>query len=102
MSSFQPDDPCINALHAMRVEERLHIVSTERLEDNVIAYTLTDGPRITDKTAILVCRRDLDQEEVEEDPEAEGLDETAVEELEALDPAADDSADDASGDEAAE
>jgi len=67
VTSVQPGDPCIDALHGLRVTERMHIASTETLEDNVIAYTLTDSPRIGDKTAILICRRELaDDEALEE------------------------------------
>lgn len=93
VSSFQPGDSCIDALHEMRVMERMGIVSTEVLEDNVIVYTLTDGPRISDKTAILVCRRDVEEDQVEDDSE-DDLEETPVEDLELLeedDAAAEDS-----------
>jgi hypothetical protein len=83
VSSFQPGDSCIDALHEMRVMERMRIVSSEVLEDNVIAYTLTDGPRIADKTAILVCRRDV-EEDLADDSE-DDLEEIPVEELELLD-----------------
>jgi len=66
MTSFQPGDSCIDALHEMRVMERMRIQSTDVLEDNAIAYTLTDGPRISSKTAILVCRRDVEEEDLDE------------------------------------
>lgn len=100
VSSFQPGDSCIDALHEMRVMERLRIASTEVLEDNVIAFTLTDGPRISDKTAILVCRRIVEEAEVEDDGDAADLEEMAVDDVEMLDDATDDSAAD-TGDEAA-
>jgi hypothetical protein len=100
VSSFQPGDPCIDALHEMRVIERLRIVSTEVLEDNVIAFTLTDGPRISDKTAILVCRV-VEEAQVEDDGDAADLEEMAVEDVETLDDATDGSAEDDPGEEAA-
>jgi hypothetical protein len=60
LSSFQPGDSCIDALHQLRSEERLDIVATDVLEDNVLAYTLSDGPRRGEKTAILICEREAD------------------------------------------
>jgi hypothetical protein len=66
--SFETGASCIEALHLLRTEERLDIVSTEVLEDNVLAFTLTDGPRRAEKTAILICQRDLDAAEDEGDP----------------------------------
>jgi hypothetical protein len=53
-------EDCIEALHQLRTVERLDIVATDVLEDNVIAYTLSDGPRTAAKTAILVCQREVD------------------------------------------
>ena len=69
LSSFEAGDSCIDALHQLRTEERLHIVATEVLEDNVLAYTLSDSPRLAAKTAILICQRDLDAVEDEGDPD---------------------------------
>jgi len=68
LSSFEAGDSCIDALHQLRTEERLQIVATEVLEDNVLAYTLSDSPRLAEKTAILICQRDLDAAEDEGDP----------------------------------
>jgi hypothetical protein len=69
LTSFAPGQPCMDALHQLRTEERLDIVATDVLEDNVIAFTLSDGPRRAEKTALLVCERDLDTAEDEGDPD---------------------------------
>jgi hypothetical protein len=69
LSSFEAGDSCIDALHQLRTEERLQIVATEVLEDNVLAYTLSDSPRRAEKTAILICQRDIDAAEDEGDPD---------------------------------
>jgi hypothetical protein len=58
LTSFAPGDACMDALHQLRTEERLDIVATDVLEDNVIAFTLDDGARRAEKTAFLVCERD--------------------------------------------
>jgi hypothetical protein len=68
LSSFEPGGSCIDALHQLRTQERLEIVATEVLEDNVLAYTLSDSPRIALKTAILICQRDIDAVDGEDDP----------------------------------
>lgn len=60
LSSFEAGGSCIDALHQLRTEERLDVVATEVLEDNVLAFTLSDGPRRAEKTAILICQRDVD------------------------------------------
>jgi hypothetical protein len=60
LSSFAAGDSCIDALHQLRSEERLQVVSTDVLEDNVLAFTLSDSPRIGEKTAILICQRAVD------------------------------------------
>jgi hypothetical protein len=60
VTCFLPGDACMETLHQLRTEERLDIVATDVLEDNVIAFTLDDGPRRAAKTAFLVCERDLD------------------------------------------
>jgi hypothetical protein len=57
--SFEPGASCIDALHHLRAEERLDIVSTDVLEDNVLAFTLSDGPRRGEKTAILICQHEV-------------------------------------------
>lgn len=73
---------CIETLHELRTEARLDIVSTDVLEDNVMAFTLTDGPRRSAKTAFLVCERSL-----EEVDDSDMVDQTAVEEgLETMEP----------------
>lgn len=69
LSSFEADDSCIDALHQLRTEERLDIVSTEVLQDNVLAFTLSDGPRRAAKTAILICQLDIDATEDEDGAE---------------------------------
>jgi hypothetical protein len=85
LSSFEAGDSCIDALHQLRTEERLHIVATEVLEDNVLAYTLSDSPRLAAKTAILICQRDLDAVEDEGDPaivdDGDSMDDGATEDL---------------------
>jgi len=81
LTSFQPGDSCIDALHELRVMERMRIRSTDVLEDNVIAYTLTDGPRISSKTAILVCLRDVEDEETLDEGSSDE-EEMALEDLE--------------------
>jgi hypothetical protein len=101
VSSFEPGDACIDALHQLRTQERMELVSTEVLEDNVIAYTLADSPRLPEKTAILVCEREVaavdeeDDSDVVDDPEAEapapadetddGTDDAAVDDSESSD-----------------
>jgi len=60
LSSFEAGGSCIDALHQLRTEERLDVVATEVLEDNVLAFTLSDGPRRAEKTAILICQREVD------------------------------------------
>jgi len=89
VSSFQTGDACIDALHEMRETERMRIVSSEVLEDNVIAFTLADSSRIGEKTAILVCERDMgDDAAPQADPTAEAsepaetFDDTGLEETE--------------------
>lgn len=67
LSSFEPGEACIDALHQLRTEERLAIVATDVLEDNVVAYTLSDGPRRAEKTAILICQHDIDAARDEDD-----------------------------------
>jgi hypothetical protein len=73
LSSFEAGDSCIDALHQLRAEERLDIVATDMLEDNVLAFTLSDGSRRGAKTAILICQRDIDATD-EEDYSATGDD----------------------------
>jgi hypothetical protein len=67
LSSFEPGDACIDALHQLRTGERLAIVVTDVLEDNVVAYTLSDGPRRAEKNAILICQHDIAAVDDEDD-----------------------------------
>jgi hypothetical protein len=67
---FSEGDPCIEVLNQLRTDQRLEIVATEVLEDNLLAFTLADSPRIKEKTALLVCQRDVDAgDDVDEDLE---------------------------------
>jgi hypothetical protein len=67
-------DSCIEALQQLRTEERLDVVGTDVLEENVLAFTLTDGPRRNAKTAILICQRDgVDDPDIVEDGETGDL-----------------------------
>lgn len=68
VSGFEPGDACIDALHQLRTEERLAIVASDVLEDNVVAYTLSDGPRRAEKTALLICQREVTALGDENDP----------------------------------
>jgi hypothetical protein len=68
VSCFETGESCIDALHQLRNVERLEIVATDVLEDSVLAFTLSDSPRVLDKTALLICQRDLD-DVPEDDPD---------------------------------
>jgi hypothetical protein len=67
LSSFEAGGSCIDALQQLRAVERLQVVSTDVLEDNVLAFTMSDSPRIGEKTAILICERDIEVAD-EDDP----------------------------------
>jgi hypothetical protein len=82
LSDFGEGDPCIDALHQLRTEQRMQIVATEVLEDNVLAFTLGDSPRLNEKTALLVCQRDVDDADAagaDVDEDLEGADDTIIE-----------------------
>jgi hypothetical protein len=66
------------------------------LEDNVLAFTLSDSPRINQKTALLVCQRDVDEGDDASDDVDEDLTDDTIEEP--IDDAGDDSGDDAEAD----
>jgi hypothetical protein len=86
LSSFEAGGSCIDALHQLRTEERLDIVATEVLEDNVLAFTLSDGPRRAEKTAILICQRDVDATDDADDPQiGDDLDPEIIEPSDAAD-----------------
>ncbi len=84
LSSFEAGGACIDALHQLRTEERLEIVATEVLEDNVLAFTLSDGPRRAEKTAILICQRDSDAVDDEDDAAIDDLEPEIIEPSDAL------------------
>jgi hypothetical protein len=97
LSSFEAGGSCIDALHQLRTEERLEVVATEVLEDNVLAFTLSDGPRRAEKTAILICQRDVDGVD-EDDPEiGDDIEPEVIEPSEAMGGAPDEPQDDTGG-----
>lgn len=91
VSNFGEGDACIDALQEFRAEQRLEVVATDVLEDNVVAFTLADSARIKQKTALLVCQRDLDADDGDED--LEGTDDTTVDPLQPVDEPGDDTGD---------
>lgn len=66
---FETGASCIDALHHLRTVERLDIESTEVPKDDVFVYTLSDGPRRAEATAILICRLEIDAGDDEDDAE---------------------------------
>ena len=85
LSDFAEGDSCIDALHQLRTEHRMQVLATEVLEDNVLAFTLGDSPRLNEKTALLVCQRDVDADDDagdDVDEDLEGTDDTIIEPLE--------------------
>jgi hypothetical protein len=84
LSDFAEGDSCIDALHQLRTEQRMQIVATDVLEDNVLAFTLGDSARLNEKTALLVCQRDDADDDAGDDVDEDlgGTDGTIIEPLE--------------------
>jgi hypothetical protein len=94
VSNFGEGGACIDALQELRTGQRLQIVATDVLEDNVLAFTLSDSARINQKTALLVCQRDLEADD-DVDEDLDGTDDTAVDPLQPADEPGDDGGQDA-------
>lgn len=91
---------CIEALHQLRSVERLEIVATDVLEDNVLAFTLSDSSRLAEKTAILLCQRDVAAEDEDDLASGDDLEPEVLEPSDDTGDATGDATDDALQDEA--